>query len=187
MEQLSLFPDTNQPKQILLFRNFIDASEEAALIRRFENLHWEQIKMHGVIAKRRVVHFGLGYTYSTRSIHEIAPAPKWLENIKERGSKLIHRPADEIKEILITHYPADSGIGWHRDAEVFGDAIVGVSFLSDCTMKFKNPDNNNIFKLSIPRRSAYVFSDEARWKWYHSITSHREDRYSITFRTLKSV
>lgn len=185
MEQQSFFADSNQLKEISLHRDFIDESEEASLIKKFEKLPWEKIKMHGVIAKRRVVHFGLGYTYSKRAVHQTDPAPKWLDEIIERAAKLIHRSADDIKEILITHYPAGSGIGWHRDAEVFGDAIIGVSFLSDCIMKFKNPDNNEIFKLSIPRRSAYVFSGKARWEWYHSITSHREDRYSITFRTLK--
>ena len=36
----------------------------------------------------------------------------------------------------MTEYPAGAGIGWHRDAPAF-DFIVGISLLSECTMKFR--------------------------------------------------
>jgi alkylated DNA repair dioxygenase AlkB len=101
-----------------------------------------------------------------------------------RVAQWLDHPVDAIKEVLVTSYPEGAGIGWHKDAEVFGNAIVGVSLLSDCTMKFRHPETKVVYKLEIPRRSAYIFADEARWIWHHSIASHRERRVSITFRTL---
>jgi DNA oxidative demethylase len=114
------------------------------------------------------------------------PAPKWLDPLTARAAAQISKAASDLKEVLVTFYPKGSGIGWHKDAEVFGNAVIGVSFLSDCTMKFKNPTTGDVYKLFIPRRSAYIFADDARWNWLHSIRSHEEDRYSITFRTLRS-
>jgi alkylated DNA repair dioxygenase AlkB len=33
--------------------------------------------------------------------------------------------------------------------------------------------------------SAYVLKGKARWSWQHSIPPVKEDRYSVTFRTLR--
>lgn len=183
MEQQSLFIE-KPPKRIELYRDFISEREEEFLLEKFKSLEWQTIMFRGVIAKRRVAHFGLDYIYDRRAVNQTDPPPVWLDFLTERVAKLIHVKAKEIKEVLVTNYPAGSGIGWHKDAEVFGDAIVGVSLLSDCTMSFKNPKTAAKYKLFIPRRSAYLFAGEARQLWHHSITSHKLERYSITFRTL---
>lgn len=184
MHQQSLFENPDVPKAIQIFPEFISQAEEIELLELFKTIPWQSIHMHGVTAKRRVAHYGLDYTYTKRSVQKTKPAPPWLSELTARVAKILDMSAKDIKEILVTSYPAGSGIGWHKDSEVFGDAIVGVSFLSDCTMKFKDPETARVHKIMIPRRSAYVFSGEARWKWLHSITSHREERISITFRTL---
>jgi alkylated DNA repair dioxygenase AlkB len=185
VQQQDLFTDKQPPDQIRLIPDFISKKEETTLLQYFKSIQWQRVKMHGVTAKRLVAHFGLDYTYTKRSVTKTIAPPKWLSGLTARVAKTIHKEAKDLKEVLVTFYPAGSGIGWHRDAEVFGDAVIGVSFLSDCTMKFKNPETNEIFKLFIPRRSAYIFSKAARWTWLHSITNHEEDRYSVTFRTLK--
>jgi alkylated DNA repair dioxygenase AlkB len=186
MFQQNLFEEAQGPQSIQLVTDFITEAEESGYLDLFRTIQWQKVEMHGVVAKRRVAHFGLDYTYTKRSVNQTLPAPIGMQSLTERAAKLIHRQAEDIKEILVSYYPEGAGIGWHRDAEVFGDAIVGVSFLSDCTMKFKNPESSEVFKLFIPRRSAYVLSGDARWKWKHSITRHEEDRYSVTFRTLRS-
>ena len=140
--------------------------------------------MHGVIAKRKVAHYGLDYTYTKRTVKKAQPPPVWLNPLTEKIAALIKRSPEDLREVLVTYYPAGSGIGWHKDAEVFGNAVIGVSFLNDCTMKFRNPETMEVYKLDIPRRSAYLFADEARWTWHHSITNHTSDRYSVTFRML---
>lgn len=184
MHQQNLFSESSGPQKIELVHDFLTEAEEATLLEHFQSMTWQKVEMHGVVAKRRVAHFGLDYTYTKRSVRDTTPAPHWLADLTARVAKLIGTSASDIKEFLITFYPAGAGIGWHKDAEVFGDAIIGVSFLSDCTMKFRNPATSEVVKLFIPRRSAYLFSGEARWNWLHTISSHPQDRYSITFRTL---
>jgi alkylated DNA repair dioxygenase AlkB len=182
--QQSLFNEKHSPEHIKLIPDFISAEEERDLLNNFKTINWQKINMHGVTAKRRVAHFGLDYTYTKRSVTKTIKAPKWLDSLTARAAKLISKKASDLKEILVTYYPKGSGIGWHKDAEVFGDAVIGVSLLSDCTMKFKNLETQEVYKLFIPRRSAYIFSGDARWNWHHSISSHEHDRYSVTFRTL---
>lgn len=184
MNQLSLFEDDGAPQTLRVVPDIISEAEEHTLLKRIETIAWQKVEMHGVVAKRAVAHYGLDYTYTKRAVRETVPPPAWLDFLTARVAKLLDHPADAIKEVLVTAYPAGAGIGWHKDAEVFGNAIVGVSLLSDCTMKFRHPETKVVYKLEIPRRSAYIFADEARWTWHHSIASHRERRVSITFRTL---
>jgi hypothetical protein len=40
--------------------------------------------------------------------------------------------------------------------------------------------------LVLEPRSAYVFRDDARWRWQHAISPTKALRYSITFRTMLS-
>jgi alkylated DNA repair dioxygenase AlkB len=46
-------------------------------------------------------------------------------------------------------------------------------------------DAREVFEIGLEPRSGYVLADEVRWKWQHSIPATREERYSITFRTLR--
>lgn len=185
MKQLNLFENPDEPKTLRLLPDFISEVDETELLSAIETIQWQQVQMHGVIAKRMVAHYGLDYTYTKRSVRETAPPPPaWLAGLSKKAASVIGRNADDIKEVLVTLYPEGAGIGWHKDAEVFGDAIVGVSLLSDCTMKFRHPETKAVYSLEIPRRSAYIFSGEARWVWHHSISKHHEKRISMTFRTL---
>ncbi len=184
VRQLTLFENTLTPNRIDLLPDFISEPEERDLIEHFKTIKWQRVEMHGVIAKRSVAHFGLDYKYTKRAVRKTDPAPLWLKNLTGRTAHVLKCAPEDLKEVLVTYYPAGSGIGWHKDAEVFGNAVIGVSFLNDCTMKFRHPETLEVFKLDIPRRSAYVFADEARWLWHHSISNHVADRYSVTFRTL---
>jgi DNA oxidative demethylase len=183
MEQLDLHPQ-KEPSFIKIYPEIISSTEEEELLARLKILHWKEVRMHGVVAKRKVVHYGLDYTYDSGAVSPTDPPPKFLHSLLGRVADILNIPTNQIAEILITHYPAGSGIGWHKDAKVFGDAVAGVSFLSSCTMKFRR-EGYEVFKLELHPRSVYVFKGEARWLWEHSISSHKSERYSITFRTLR--
>jgi alkylated DNA repair dioxygenase AlkB len=79
----------------------------------------------------------------------------WL---RDRCAELMEREPAGLVQILISRYPSGAGIGWHRDAPMFGSRVAGVSLLSPCRM---------------------------RWSWQHSIPATKALRYSITFRTLR--
>ncbi|KTD18417.1 alpha-ketoglutarate-dependent dioxygenase AlkB [Legionella jordanis] len=177
---------TEAPQGFLYIPDFLKGNEEEELITQIKNLEWEEVRMHGVTARRRVVHFGLNYTYDNRSISPTSAPPVFLDFVLERAAHLLRIKTEELAEILITDYPAGAGIGWHRDAPMF-DKVFGVSLLNPCTMKFrrKREDHYQLFKMPLAPRSAYVLSGSARWQWQHHIPLVKMQRYSMTFRTLR--
>jgi alkylated DNA repair dioxygenase AlkB len=42
-----------------------------------------------------------------------------------------------------------------------------------------------IVSITLEPRSIYIMRDSARWNWQHSIPAGKEQRYSVTFRTLR--
>ena len=66
------------PSGFVYQREFISAVEEQALIGAIERIPFAEIKMHGVVAKRRVAHFGHGYEYGSR---QLEPAPEIPESL----------------------------------------------------------------------------------------------------------
>jgi len=86
----------------------------------------------------------------------------------------------------VTRYPPGAGIGWHRDAPQFGEGS-GVSLLTACRMRFRRgrPRAWETAELSLEPRSAYVLSGPARAQWQHHIPPVPQERWSMTFRTLR--
>jgi len=80
-------------------------------------------------------------------------------------------------------------LGWHRDVPDF-ESIVGISLLGTAMMKFRPYPHRvdqraQVLQLELPPRSLYVIEGAARWHWQHSVAATREQRYSITLRTLR--
>ena len=44
---------------------FITPQEESALLERLRSLEFHEMKMRGVVAKRRVIHYGVNYSFET--------------------------------------------------------------------------------------------------------------------------
>lgn len=170
------------------FEDFITLEEEQLLLDKLSELSWQTIKMYNKIAKRRVVHFGLDYLYANRSVTPTTPPPLFLRPFIKRASSLIKIAPEEIAEILITEYPVNAGIGWHKDAPLF-DKIFGISLNNTCTIKFRTKCGGkyHIEKMKLAPRSAYLLTGASRTEWQHSIPAVKNARYSITFRTLRAV
>ncbi len=156
-------------------------------MRVLEGLDYREVVMHGQAAKRTVRHFGLDYDYQARDTVPTDPLPEELEFLRERAAALAEREPGELVQILISRYPPGAGIGWHRDAPMFG-RVVGVSLGAPCRMRFQRRTKEGerlVEELDLAPRSAYLLSGQARWTWQHSIPATKELRYSVTFRTLK--
>ena len=157
------------------------------MVRVLEGLDYREVVMHGRAAKRTVRHFGMSYDYQSRDAVPGDPLPGELEFLRERCASLAEREPEELVQILISRYPPGAGIGWHRDAPMFG-RIVGLSLGAPCRMRFQRRSKEGerlVEVLELAPRSAYLLSGQARWTWQHSIPSTKGLRYSITFRTLK--
>ena len=166
--------------------DFLTPEEEHAVLAGVRGLDYHDVKMRGQVARRRTTHFGWTYGYETWRIEPGPPIPDFLLGLRERAGALAGVPAEDLVEVLVTQYPAGAGIGWHRDAPMFG-GVIGVSLLSACRFRFqrgKGAERRTAAAVLEPR-SAYVLDGAARWQWQHSIPAGKTERYSVTYRTLR--
>jgi DNA oxidative demethylase len=197
--QPSLFSSDPGPPGFHLRRELLDADEEAALLDAVGRLEFSRVAMRGGVAKRRTVHYGWTYGYTARTTEPGVPIPEFLLPLRARAAEWAGIDAGAFGEALVTEYPAGAGIGWHRDAPMFGDIIAGVSLGSACTMKFRpyvspkdlapghlRPARRSMHAVQLPGRSGYLITGVARRDYEHSIPEAKGLRYSITFRTIRS-
>jgi DNA oxidative demethylase len=175
------------PEGLVYVEEFVDAEEERALVTLLEGLTFRAVVMRGQAARRTVRHFGLDYEYESGELVPADPLPETMEGLRERCAALMEREPADLVQILVSRYPEGAGIGWHRDAPVFGSRIAGVSLAAPCRMRFQRTveGERSTAAIELAPRSAYLLSGKARWSWQHSIPATKQLRYSITFRTLK--
>jgi alkylated DNA repair protein (DNA oxidative demethylase) len=168
--------------------DFISQDEERGLIAEIERIHFSEVRMHGIAAKRRVAHFGWLYGYESWRITPGPALPEFLLPLRARVAELLKIRADALAQTLVTQYPPGAVIGWHRDAPMFGPVVVGISLLTACRMRFQRGKGSarETYALPLEPRSAYVLGGPARSEWQHSIPPVQSLRYSVTFRTLRA-
>jgi alkylated DNA repair dioxygenase AlkB len=175
------------PSGLIYEPALLSQAEERRLLERFSELDFDEIRMHGVVAKRTAKHYGFDYDYERRAaLAEAEPIPDWLEPVRELAATFAGLEPRALVEALVHRYPAGAQIGWHRDAPMFG-TVVGVSLLSAARMRFRRgaPGAWETAELQLEPRSGYVLAGEVRTKWQHHIPPTKAERYSITFRTLR--
>jgi alkylated DNA repair dioxygenase AlkB len=166
----------------------LDDREERALLEAVRAMAYEPVVLHGQAAKRTVAHFGYRYGYESWDLTPAEPLPAALGFLRERAAALIDEDPEGLAEALVTCYPPGAGIGWHRDAPMFGPQVVGVSLASPCRMRFqrRTAGVRRTYALELAPRSVYVLAGAARWAWQHSIPAAKGLRYSVTFRTVRA-
>ena len=183
-----LFPELADLPEGFVYRpDVIFAAEEDTLLQSLHTLAFGEVRMRGQVARRRTIHFGWTYGYETWRVEPGPMIPAFLLGLRARAAALAGVAPDAMAEVLVTHYPPGAGIGWHRDAPAFG-VVVGVSLLGACRFRFQRGRGaaRQTRALALAPRSAYVLDGAARWQWQHAIPPGREERYSVTFRTLRS-
>lgn len=172
---------------------FLDAFEQERLVGFVASLEFHEVWMHGVAARRTTRHFGVTYDYERRSVAATEPIPAELVALREEAAGFARLAADDLVECLVTRYPPGAGIGWHRDAPMFGSPVVGVSLGRECRMRFRRGKVGNweTCDITLVPGSIYGLSGAARWSWQHSIPASTGsaaaggERYSVTYRTLR--
>ena len=166
---------------------FLSADEERQLLSVLSSMEFRAVVMRGQAARRTVRHFGLDYDYESGDLVPADPLPAPMLWLRERCAALMEREPGDLVQILASRYPPGAGIGWHRDAPMFGSRIAGVSLLAPCRMRFQRTVKGvrSVAELELAPRSAYLLTGKARWSWQHSIPATTALRYSVTFRTLK--
>lgn len=161
----------------------IDAQQERALIAELERLNLSAFQFHGFEGKRRVASFGWRYDFNGGRLQE-SEIPAFL--LRQTVAACFKLQPLALQQVLLTHYPAGATIGWHKDRPVFQDGI-GISLLSSDKFRFRHKTAAGWERRSLvlEPRSAYLMRGPARTVWEHSIPAVPEQRYSITFRSMR--
>jgi alkylated DNA repair dioxygenase AlkB len=180
-------PISEDVEGLLYVEELVSVDEERDLLAFVATLDFREVVMRGQAAKRTVRHFGLDYDYERGELVPAEPLPAALAGLRERCAALIERDPSDLVQVLVSRYPAGAGIGWHRDAPMFGSKIAGVSLGAPSRMRFQRTvgGTRRVAEQELAPRSGYVLSGKARWSWQHSIPATKALRHSITFRTLK--
>jgi len=180
-------PRSAPPEGFGYHPDFLTADEERTIAEFVASLAFGEVRMHGVAARRRTVHFGWLYGYESAAIAPGPPLPDALRPLRDRAGALVKLDPDEFVEALVNEYPAGAGIGWHRDAPAFGPTVVGISLLGACRFRFRRGQvgTRTTYARTVEPRSAYVLGGAARSAWQHAISPTKTLRYSVTFRTLR--
>lgn len=175
--------------------DFITSEEEALLANEIAGLEFSTFEMRGVVARRRVAFFGTSYDAGGASA---SPLPAFLEPLRDEVAAWANVEAHTLVMALINEYPPGAPIGWHRDAPQYG-IVGGISLLSSCRMKFRpyvppqvrgsteGRRRTASHEITLVRRSAYLMTGESRNAYEHHIPAVTTLRYSITFRTVRSL
>jgi DNA oxidative demethylase len=179
---------TAPPEGLVHAPELLSGEEERSVLAALGELPLQEVRMRGQVARRTVRHFGLDYGYESYSLAPTDPLPAFLAPLRDRAATLagIADP-DELAQTLVSRYPPGAGIGWHRDAPMFG-TVVGVSLLAPARMLLRRPvdESHEVYELRLEPRSAYVLAGPARTAWQHSVRPVDALRWSITFRTLRN-
>lgn len=195
MNQPDLFSTASElPAGFVYQPEFVSREEEQQLVEAIRQLPFEEIRMHGVVAKRRTAQFGHRYGFESFKLSAAPPPPDFLLPLRARAGEFGGCDADQLEEVLVTEYREGAQIGWHRDAPQF-DIVIGISLLGDCTMRFRRwpveaasshgSKREKPLAQVLAARSAYILRGSVRTEWQHHIPPTKGLRYSVTFRTLR--
>jgi len=174
------------PDGLIYVPDFLTEPEERDVLALVATFELHPYVLHDTPSRRLVRSFGLALVAGAYDAGPAAPIPAEMEWLRERCARLMEREPTELADLLVARYPSGAGIGWHSDAPQFRD-VSGVSLLTACRMRFRRgrPRAWETAELTLEPRSAYVLSGPARTQWQHHIPPVREERWSMTFRTLR--
>jgi alkylated DNA repair dioxygenase AlkB len=178
------------PEGFAYYPGFLSHEEEDELLQLIMGIELQSFIFQGFPAKRTVKSFGFDYSFDSRKLSKGEEIPQAFLPVIEKVGQTTGIPPEAFVELLVTGYVEGSVINWHRDAPPFG-IIAGISLLSDCRFMFRPAEKARqgrkaIISYPVQRRSLYVMKGSARSDWQHSIAPVKQQRYSITLRTLNS-
>ena len=188
--QAELFRDESArfPPGMQYFDDIISQSDERQLVAYIAGLPLKPFEFAGGFkGNRRVLSFGWRYDYTAQRLSEALPIPDELAGVRRIVASRFKVPFENIAQALLTEYAPGAGIGWHRDAPMFGEAVVGISLAGATVMRFRRgpAHGRETYPLTLAPGSLYILSGAARRDWQHGIAGQKELRYSITFRTVR--
>ena len=166
--------------------NYLKQEKITNLINKINyDIKFESISKHK--NSRRVAHYGYYYSYDRTGLRPAPKIPDFLQElISNEMFKKINKKYNivnyDFDQVIINEYLPGQQINYHIDhTTLFSDVIVCITIGSSVPINFKW--ENEIVSVDVASGSMYIMTDDARYKWQHSLINNSDKtRYSITFR-----
>jgi alkylated DNA repair dioxygenase AlkB len=170
--------------------DFVSAGECARLLDAIAAMPLAQARYKQFTARRRVLHFGGRYDFSSNELLPVGPLPEILMPLRGRVAGAAGVEAQMLTHAMVAEYQPGVQLGWHRDVPDF-ELVAGLSLGSAARLQFrpyppKEPARKHYFNATLDPGSLYILRGPARWEWQHRVPPVAQLRYSVTFRTLRS-
>jgi alkylated DNA repair dioxygenase AlkB len=164
--------------------DFLTVVETDQLLRSIAALPFHTDKFRGMTMKRTIVCYGSDYLSASRSARNPAPPiPEFLAPVRDRATAIAEVDATTLTQAIVWRYPAKAGINWHIDNPAFGPVVCGVSLGASAVLHLERSGSK--VRQRVDAGSLYVLRDEARYEWKHKVDGNTDERYSITFRSMR--
>jgi alkylated DNA repair dioxygenase AlkB len=173
-----------QPEGFEYIEKFLSLAHQLDFLKELRGLHYEPEMFRGRLMKREWAQFGYSYKAAARNVTPALVMPAYLEAIVQNAS-VYYLDDLTFTQCIVTRYPPGAAIGWHADAAVFGEYILGVSLASAARLQFRPKKTQKAsFEVTVAPGSLYVMHGSARYAYEHRIVPVKTERYSLTFRYL---
>jgi alkylated DNA repair dioxygenase AlkB len=164
--------------------NFLTATEAEQLLCSIAALPFRTETFRGMTLKRTMVCYGSDYITARRSARNPAPPiPDFLVPVRDRAAGIARVDADTLMQAIIWRFPPKAGIDWHIDNQAFGPVVCGLSLGSSAVMRLEK--SGTTVQQSVAPGSLYIIRDEARYEWKHKVDAVKDERFSVTFRSMR--
>jgi alkylated DNA repair dioxygenase AlkB len=172
------------PEEFVYVAEFLSDAEQASVLHEVRALTYTHDTFRGQIMKRAWAQFGFEYVSIGQKLTPASPIPAFLQAVIHKARP--YYPNDSrFEQCIVTHYEPGSGIGWHTDAQRFGDCILGVSLAAPARLQFRpNKSQAVSYEVTPAPGSLYVLQGISRWHYQHRLVPVKAERYSLTFRSV---
>jgi alkylated DNA repair dioxygenase AlkB len=137
------------------------------------------------ILQRGYVQLGHAYEHTGEKRDYCEVIPDFLLDLIPIGLPVLGQVTD-FNQCVVMHYPVGTGVEWHTDGDRFGQVIMGVSLGGEGIMQFRRRGDDRIsHHFSLMPGSIYILRDEVRWHYQHRILPVTDERWSLTYRTIR--
>jgi alkylated DNA repair dioxygenase AlkB len=177
---------SSAPVGFLYVESFLSSSEEEELFVEVGKLSFDHDVFRGRALNRGYAQFGYRYISTGRRLDTAPALPEFAQVLIAKALPFCPE-GSSFNQLLINKYPPGAGIGWHTDAPRFGDCVIAASLGGAARLQFRRSRTSVVvFEARVNSGSLWVMSGEARWNFEHRVIPVRQERLSLTFRSVNA-
>ena len=204
MEQLDLFPDSNEESNVIHIQN-----GEYIYVRKFfsndqsdwyfktllKEVNWKQeaVNMYGKTVNVPRLTAWYGDSDRPYSFSGIALKPEsWIQPLLEIKQQVEAKAGVVFNSVLLNLYrDGNDSISWHTDAEKElgkNPIIASVNFGATRKFQLRHDETNENIVLNLSHGSLLIMQGELQHYWKHQVPKTKQvvkERINLTFRIIK--